>query len=134
MRFSVGGCVEKSAKSAWPENGWMMNMWAVAGLASSGTRRATASILRSARTRPSGDPTSSFAPASAANSRDREIAACTLLDRPYRRLVDDLPLRYVGFTVPDHYFVGYGFDLDGRWRQYALGGTNGNPVVAGKVR
>jgi hypoxanthine phosphoribosyltransferase len=48
--------------------------------------------------------------------RPREIAACTLFDRPYRRLVDDLPLRYVGFTLPDHYFVGYGFDLDGRHR------------------
>jgi hypoxanthine phosphoribosyltransferase len=46
----------------------------------------------------------------------REIAACTLLDRPYRRLVDDLPLRYVGFTVPDEFYVGYGFDLDGRFR------------------
>ena len=45
-----------------------------------------------------------------------DIAVCTLLDRPYRRLVDDLPLRYVGFTVPDEYFVGYGFDLDQRWR------------------
>jgi hypoxanthine phosphoribosyltransferase len=48
--------------------------------------------------------------------RPREIAACTLLDRPYRRLVDDLPLRYVGFTVPDEFYVGYGFDLDGRFR------------------
>ena len=46
----------------------------------------------------------------------RDLAACTLLDRPYRRLVDDLPLRYVGFTVPDEFFVGYGFDLDGRHR------------------
>ena len=47
--------------------------------------------------------------------------------RPDRRLVcvrgrepaavvDDLPLRYVGFTVPDEFFVGYGFDLDERWR------------------
>jgi hypoxanthine phosphoribosyltransferase len=44
------------------------------------------------------------------------LAAVTLLDRPYRRLVDDLPLRYVGFTVPDEFFVGYGFDLDERWR------------------
>ena len=44
------------------------------------------------------------------------LAACALLDRPYRRLVDDLPLRYVGFTVPDEFFVGYGFDLDDRWR------------------
>ncbi|MFL5932064.1 MAG: phosphoribosyltransferase [Gaiellaceae bacterium] len=44
------------------------------------------------------------------------LAAAALLDRPYRRLVDDLPLRYVGFTVPDEFFVGYGFDLDERWR------------------
>jgi hypoxanthine phosphoribosyltransferase len=46
----------------------------------------------------------------------REVAVCTLLDRPYRRLVDDLPIRYVGFTVPDEFFVGYGFDLDQRYR------------------
>ena len=46
----------------------------------------------------------------------RSIAAVTLLDRPYRRLVDDLPVRYVGFTVPDEFFVGYGFDLDERYR------------------
>src|SRR5213075_1454827 len=45
------------------------------------------------------------------------VAAVTLLDRPYRRLVDDLPVRYVGFVVPDELFVGYGFDVDERWRQ-----------------
>ena len=44
------------------------------------------------------------------------IAAVTLLDRPYRRLVDDLSLRYVGFTVPDELFAGYGLGLDERWR------------------
>jgi hypoxanthine phosphoribosyltransferase len=44
------------------------------------------------------------------------LAAVTLLDRPYRRLVEDLPVRYVGFTVPDELFVGYGFDLDERFR------------------
>jgi hypoxanthine phosphoribosyltransferase len=44
------------------------------------------------------------------------LAVVTLLDRPYRRLVDDLPVRYVGFTVPDELFVGYGFDLDERLR------------------
>lgn len=48
--------------------------------------------------------------------RPGSLAAITLLDRPYRRLVDDLPVRYVGFTVPDELFVGYGFDLDERWR------------------
>ena len=44
------------------------------------------------------------------------VAAVTLLDRPYRRLVDDIPLRYVGFTVPDELFAGYGLGLDERWR------------------
>jgi hypoxanthine phosphoribosyltransferase len=46
----------------------------------------------------------------------RSLAAVTLLDRPYRRLVEDLPVRYVGFTVPDEFFVGYGFDVDERYR------------------
>ena len=44
------------------------------------------------------------------------LNAITFLDRPYRRLVDDLPVKYVGFTVPDEFFVGYGFDLDERYR------------------
>jgi hypoxanthine phosphoribosyltransferase len=44
------------------------------------------------------------------------LRIAALLDRPYRRLVDDLPVDYVGFTVPDEFFVGYGFDFDGRWR------------------
>jgi hypoxanthine phosphoribosyltransferase len=49
--------------------------------------------------------------------RDPESLVCaTLFDRPYRRLVDDLPIRYVGFTLPDEFFAGYGFDLDERWR------------------
>jgi hypoxanthine phosphoribosyltransferase len=48
--------------------------------------------------------------------RPGSLAICTLLDRPYRRLVDDLPIRYVGFTVPDEFFAGYGFDLAERWR------------------
>jgi len=43
------------------------------------------------------------------------FAIATLLDRPYRRLVE-LPVRYVGFTVPDELFVGYGFDLEQRYR------------------
>jgi hypoxanthine phosphoribosyltransferase len=46
----------------------------------------------------------------------KSLRVAALLDRPYRRLVDDLPVDYVGFTVPDEFFVGYGFDVDGRWR------------------
>ena len=48
--------------------------------------------------------------------RPASLAIATLLDRPYRRLAHDLPVRYVGFVVPDEYFVGYGFDLDERHR------------------
>ena len=44
------------------------------------------------------------------------LAAVTLLDRPVRRLVDELPLRFVGFTVPDELFAGYGLGLEERWR------------------
>ena len=44
------------------------------------------------------------------------LQVATLFDRPYRRLVDDLPIRYIGFTIPDEFFVGYGFELDGRYR------------------
>ena len=44
------------------------------------------------------------------------LAAVTLLDRPYRRLVDDIALEYIGFTVPDELFAGYGLGLDERWR------------------
>ena len=48
--------------------------------------------------------------------RPASLRVATLLDRPYRRLVDDLPVDYVGFTAPDEFFVGYGFDVDERWR------------------
>jgi hypoxanthine phosphoribosyltransferase len=44
------------------------------------------------------------------------LAVVTLLDRPYRRLVEDLPVEYVGFTVPDELFAGYGFDIGERYR------------------
>lgn len=43
------------------------------------------------------------------------LAAVTLLDRPYRRLVE-VPLAHIGFTVPDELFAGYGLGLDERWR------------------
>ena len=36
MRSSVEGCVENSRIMLWPENGLMMNMWAVEGEASIG--------------------------------------------------------------------------------------------------
>ncbi|HZT44011.1 MAG TPA: hypoxanthine phosphoribosyltransferase [Chthonomonadaceae bacterium] len=43
------------------------------------------------------------------------LRICTLLDRPYRRIVD-IPVDYVGFEIPDVFVVGYGLDWRGRYR------------------
>ena len=43
---------------------------------------------------------------------ERHLAGCA----ECRRLVDDLPVQYVGFVVPDELFVGFGFDLEEKWR------------------
>ena len=40
---------------------------------------------------------------------------CALLDKPERRQVA-ARCDYVGFTIPDHFVVGYGMDLDERYR------------------
>ncbi len=48
--------------------------------------------------------------------RPASLAAVTLLDRPHRRLVDDVPLEWIGFTVPDELFAGYGLGLEECWR------------------
>jgi len=37
------------------------------------------------------------------------IEVITLLDRPLRRLVK-VPIRYLGFQIPNDYVVGYGLD------------------------
>jgi hypoxanthine phosphoribosyltransferase len=47
--------------------------------------------------------------------RPRSLEVCALLVKPHRRKVD-LPIRYVGFEIPDRYVVGYGLDLDQRHR------------------
>ncbi|MXZ90203.1 MAG: hypoxanthine phosphoribosyltransferase [Chloroflexi bacterium] len=40
---------------------------------------------------------------------------CTLLDKPSRREAA-VQYDYVGFTIPNHFVVGYGMDLDERYR------------------
>jgi hypoxanthine phosphoribosyltransferase len=43
------------------------------------------------------------------------LGVCALLTKPARREVD-LPIRYVGFEIPDAFVVGYGLDYDQRHR------------------
>ncbi len=45
----------------------------------------------------------------------RDLRTCTLLDKPSRRQVTFTP-DYVGFTIPDHFVVGYGLDRAGAYR------------------
>lgn len=45
-----------------------------------------------------------------------DVRLCTLLDKPDARIVD-VPLDYVGFTVPKTYVVGYGLDAGQHYRQ-----------------
>jgi hypoxanthine phosphoribosyltransferase len=50
--------------------------------------------------------------------KDREplsLKICTLLDKPSRRKVQ-VPVDYIGFTIEDHFVVGYGLDLEGKLR------------------
>lgn len=44
-----------------------------------------------------------------------DIAVCTLIDSPVRRLVS-VPVKYVGFTVDEENLVGCGLDYQQQWR------------------
>jgi hypoxanthine phosphoribosyltransferase len=43
------------------------------------------------------------------------VEVCALLTKPARRKVE-LPVRYVGFEIPDCFAIGYGLDHDERYR------------------
>jgi hypoxanthine phosphoribosyltransferase len=49
-------------------------------------------------------------------ARDPEsLEVCSLLTKPERRRVD-LPIRYVGFEIPNRFAIGYGLDHAERYR------------------
>ena len=52
----------------------------------------------------------------------RSLKICTLLDKPARRLVD-IPVDYVGFTIPDQFVVGYGLDYAEYYRNLRFVGV-----------
>lgn len=45
----------------------------------------------------------------------RTLEVCALLTKPERRRVD-LPIRYVGFEIPNRFAIGYGLDHAQRYR------------------
>ena len=50
-----------------------------------------------------------------AKKNPNSIRVCTLLDKPSRRKVE-VKGEYVGFEIPDEFVVGYGLDLDEKYR------------------
>ena len=44
------------------------------------------------------------------------ISLCALLNKPARR-IETVEPEYIGFTIDDHFVVGYGMDYNGRYRQ-----------------
>ncbi len=52
----------------------------------------------------------------------RSLRICALLDKPARRLVD-IPIDYVGFSIPDQFVVGYGLDYGELYRNLIFVGV-----------
>ncbi len=52
----------------------------------------------------------------------RSLRICTLLDKPARRLVE-IPVDYVGFTIPDRFVIGYGLDYGELYRNLRFVGV-----------
>jgi hypoxanthine phosphoribosyltransferase len=45
----------------------------------------------------------------------RSLQVCTLLAKPEARVVD-VPVKYVGFEIPNEFVIGYGLDYQQRYR------------------
>mgnify|MGYP003750230463 CR=1 FL=1 len=51
--------------------------------------------------------------------RPKSLKLCTFLDKPSRRKVPVTP-HYNGFTIPDHFIVGYGLDYAEQYRHLPM--------------
>jgi hypoxanthine phosphoribosyltransferase len=49
------------------------------------------------------------------NKKPRSVQVCALLEKPERRKVK-VPIKYLGFKVPDRFIVGYGLDFSEKHR------------------
>lgn|SRR5574341_12582 len=59
--------------------------------------------------------------------RPASVQVCALLEKPARAKVK-VPIAYKGFEIPDEFVVGYGLDLDGKYRNLPYVGLYGAPV------
>ncbi len=61
------------------------------------------------------------------------LQICTLLDRPYRRILDTLEIAYRGFEIPDRFVVGYGLDYREQYRHLPFIGVLREEILSGAV-
>jgi hypoxanthine phosphoribosyltransferase len=57
------------------------------------------------------------------------IKIATLLDKPEPRINKDLKVDYCGFTIPNEFVVGYGLDVEGRFRNLPFIGVVKDPAL-----
>ena len=53
----------------------------------------------------------------------KSLTFCTLLDKPDRRVVNDVKVDYTGFTIPDEFVVGFGLDYNQKYRNLPFIGS-----------
>jgi len=46
----------------------------------------------------------------------KSVSVCSLLHKPAREVVK-VPIEHLGFTIEDHFVVGYGLDVDNMYRE-----------------
>ena len=54
--------------------------------------------------------------ASLKGHRPASLQVCTLLNKPERRRAE-VPVDYIGFSIPDEFAIGYGLDCAGKFRE-----------------
>ncbi len=57
------------------------------------------------------------------SQKPKSLKVCTLLDKPDRRVVENVVPDYVGFAIPDEFVVGYGLDYAQRYRNLSYIGV-----------
>lgn len=62
--------------------------------------------------------------------RPASVQVCALLEKPSRAKVK-VPIAYRGFEIPDEFVVGYGLDVDGKYRNLPYVGIY-RPSVTGR--
>jgi hypoxanthine phosphoribosyltransferase len=58
------------------------------------------------------------------------LEVCALLTKPERREID-VPVRYIGFEIPNRFVVGYGLDFAERYRNLRYVGVLGDDAIVG---